>query len=143
QSVLKQSLEDIIATHSVQNKRLVTVPSARILAQFHTYALTLTTATGHWPRTCVTENAAYKDVPLLQVSHLNLCVPHLRPDFVDDIFFPQSDDDFFDDNDDLDEFHLLDWDQGAQGYEFCSVEDYFDYEDYDDYELYEEYDDDD
>nr|CAD7588259.1 unnamed protein product [Timema genevievae] len=93
--------------------------------------------------TCVTENAAYKDVPLLQVSHLNLCVPHLRPDFVDDIFFPQSDDDFFDDNDDLDEFHLLDWDQGAQGYEFCSVEDYFDYEDYDDYELYEEYDDDD
>nr|CAD7438239.1 unnamed protein product [Timema bartmani] len=93
--------------------------------------------------TCVTENTAYKDVPLLQVSHLNLCVPHLRPDFVDDIFFPQSDDDFFDDNDDLDEFHLLDWDQGAQGYEFCSVEDYFDYEDYDDYELYEEYDDDD
>nr|CAD7201612.1 unnamed protein product [Timema douglasi] len=93
--------------------------------------------------TCVTENSSYKDVPLLQVSHLNLCVPHLRPDFVDDIFFPQSDDDFFDDNDDLDEFHLLDWDQGAQGYEFSSVEDYFDYEDYDDYELYEEYDDED
>nr|CAD7567785.1 unnamed protein product [Timema californicum] len=36
-----------------------------------------------------------------------------------------------------------DWDQGAQGYEFSSVEDYFDYEDYDDYEIYEEYDDED
>ena len=47
---------------------------------------------------------------LLEVDCSDLCVAHLRPDFVDDIYFPSSEDEYFDDHDDLCDWgnHILD-----------------------------------
>jgi hypothetical protein len=47
---------------------------------------------------------------LLEVDWSDLCVAHLRPDFVDDIYFPSSEDEFYDDHDDLCDWgnHIID-----------------------------------
>jgi hypothetical protein len=42
---------------------------------------------------------------LLELDCSDFCVAHLRPDFVDDIYFPSSEDEYFDDHDEL-----CDWD---------------------------------
>jgi hypothetical protein len=47
---------------------------------------------------------------LLEVDFSDLCVAHLRPDFVDDIYFPSSEDEYYDDHDDLCDWgnHIID-----------------------------------
>ena len=47
---------------------------------------------------------------LLELDCSDFCVAHLRPDFVDDIYFPSSEDEYFDDHDELCDWgnHILD-----------------------------------
>jgi len=47
---------------------------------------------------------------LLEVDWSDFCVAHLRPDFVDDIYFPSSEDEYYDDHDELCDWgnHILD-----------------------------------
>ena len=60
--------------------------------------------------TCVSDFDNAEEHPLLEVDCTDLCVAHLRPDFVDDIYFPTSEDEYFDDHDDLCDWgnHILD-----------------------------------
>jgi hypothetical protein len=60
--------------------------------------------------TCVSDFDNAEEHPLLEVDCTDLCVAHLRPDFVDDIYFPSSEDEYFDDHDDLCDWgnHILD-----------------------------------
>lgn len=39
--------------------------------------------------------------PLLKVDFADLCVAHLRPDFVDDVYFAPSENEDYDDMDDI------------------------------------------
>jgi hypothetical protein len=47
---------------------------------------------------------------LLEVDCSDFCIAHLRPDFVDDIYFPSSEDEYYDGGDDLWDWgnHILD-----------------------------------
>ncbi|KAJ9598473.1 hypothetical protein L9F63_010842, partial [Diploptera punctata] len=40
--------------------------------------------------TCVYDDQCIRTHPLLVVEFIDLCVPHLRPDYVDDIYFPTT-----------------------------------------------------
>ncbi|XP_063225779.1 putative RNA-binding protein EEED8.10 [Bacillus rossius redtenbacheri] len=87
--------------------------------------------------TCVTANESFENVPLLKISYIDLCVPHLRPDYVDDHFF--HDEDYLPLGfDGIDDVAVLGWCEQDFDFELDLTDDDEDYEDYDMYELLDE-----
>jgi hypothetical protein len=64
-----------------------------------------------FPGTMVCKLDTFEKNPLLEVDSSDLCVAHLRPDFVDDIYFPSSDNEDYDYADDM-----YDWGNYIFGY---------------------------
>ncbi|GLG95629.1 uncharacterized protein GBIM_02572 [Gryllus bimaculatus] len=84
--------------------------------------------------------------PLLQVDLVDLCLAHMRPDFVDDIYFQSSDNDDDDDDDDNEEFfngnleeYFLAFDDSRSTFSDDIEWDRYSYYSYDGYDYYEEY----
>lgn len=75
-----------------------TVQAALDSVKLRTNNIKLTLVVGG---TSVSDFDIVEENSLLEVDCSDLCVAHLRPDFVDDIYFPSSEDEYYDDVDDL------------------------------------------